>query len=179
MVTYQIQHSKSGDVCMSKSPQFPDLVGFGFDRDSAFVDFMEKLALELNAIIARGGEFPKSNAKRSRTSGSGLLGINTAMAIKMHLHNVMRKNKVSRGDLARMMALTEEDVDSGSWHLEHIRTLEPKSGKVDYKKVHRLLDVRHNSTLTELEEAFRLLDCDIDFVVLSKHSANKRPVSNI
>ena len=76
----------------------------------------------------------------------------------------MLDKKIDRPTLAHLLALDEKGVLI-EWKLDKAL----KSIPVDlpkYKSVHRLLDVNHSSTINEISDAFRILECLLDIKII-------------
>lgn len=172
MIVYETNTTRKKGKYLTTSPQFTSVEGIGQDEDSSFINFMKGLCVELNEIIKRGERFPCSlrsdNKNKRTTTNNDTLVIPVTIALKMALHELMLKRNVNRALLSNLLALTQQDVCSDSWKLEVIRNILPQSKKPDYKKTERLLDINHNSKLSDLEHAFRVLDSSIHFVVRDK-----------
>lgn len=171
MIAYSYTIDRSGDVFTYSSSQFPNFKGFGYTEDEAGNDFWNKLLDSLNKTIRQAERFPapvsEETVKREQQAGIKHFKMPACMALKMYLHTAMLNKKVGRGELARMMALTSEEVKSDEWKLDYIRNLKPAQLPKS-KKVQRLLDVKHDSLLNEISEAFRVIDHSIDFVIRPK-----------
>lgn len=171
MIAYSFEINKSGDVYTYSSDQFPNLRGFGYSEHEADSDFWNKMLDDLNSTIRKGRRFPKpvddETIKQEQKAGKKHFKMPAYMALKMYLHTAMLNKEVSRGDLARMLALTANEVRPGEWKLDYIRGLKPIQ-PAKSKKVQRLLDIKHDSLLNEISEAFRVIDHSIDFVIRPK-----------
>jgi hypothetical protein len=181
MLIYDMNSTQEKNRFISKSVHFPNIEGIGITEDQSFVDFMEKIHDELNRRIECGESFPTPidlaiiKQRKKRGQVNNLFSLSPTVSLKMHLHTLMAKRKVSKALLARLLALTEADVSSFDWSLDKIRDIVPKKAP-DYKKTHRLLDVKHNSALQEIEEGFRVLDANLDFVVRPKSLVEDDPI---
>jgi hypothetical protein len=171
MIAYSYEINKSGDVYSYSSDQFPTLTGFGHSEHEASNDFWNKMLNDLNSTIRNGARFPEpvndETIRKEQQAGKKHFKMPAYMALKMYLHTAMLNKKVARGDLARMLALTSDEVKPDEWKLEHIRSLKPAQ-PAKSKKVQRLLDIKHDSLLNEISEAFRIIDHSINFAICPK-----------
>lgn len=179
MIAYSYEINKSGDIYAYTSEYFPSIRGFGHTEQEADNDFWDKLLDELNAIIRHGRRFPTPQSCETITQeqrmGKKHFKMPAYMALKMFLHTAMLNKNVTRSDLARMLALTANDVEPDHWQLEYIRQIKP-SQIPKSKKVQRLLDIKHDSLLNEISEAFRIIDHSIDFVIRPKGFDNQNSI---
>jgi antitoxin HicB len=105
---------------------FADLPGvtFGDDEAEALANAVDLLETVLAAIIADRGDIPApSVARKARTVSPSLLG-----TLKLAVYQAMRDRSWRKADLARAMGLNPRQID-------------------------RLLDLRHASTVAQLEQA--------------------------
>lgn len=107
---------------------FPDLPGatFGEDHDDALAHAVDLLESALNGLIQDRKDIPLPSPAESRpTVAPTLLG-----SLKLILYLAMRARGWRKADLARALAMDPRLVD-------------------------RLLDLRHRSTVTQLDQALR------------------------
>jgi antitoxin HicB len=105
---------------------FADLPGvtFGDDEAEALANAVDLLETVLAAIIADRGDIPApTRSRNARTVSPTLLG-----ALKLAVYQAMRDRSWRKADLARAMGLNPRQID-------------------------RLLDLRHASTVAQLEQA--------------------------
>lgn len=170
MIVYGLTIGKTdnGNI-LYQSPQFKGLQGIGADNDSAFVAMIQQVEAELSRIIDAGEAFPKGidPAKASAKKDTGSFILPLAMQLTMRLHETMLAKKVTRHDLARLLALDDMDVANDGWELHTILKLKPHTAP-KYQKVRRLLDIQRDSSINEMAEAFRVLGCDVDVIISDK-----------
>lgn len=170
MIRYGLVIEKSGKIYCYGSPQFQDLKGYGITEEDAFKDFLKKFHEKLRSIIKKRQSFPSSISGKAVSvskKGTGSFQLPISIELAMRLHTTMLEKGVDKSALARLLALTDDDVKSGEWNLKKTLKIMPKVPP-KYKKVQRLLDISHDSTLDEMSEAFRVLDCLIDVNIVSK-----------
>ena len=105
-------------------PDVPEAVTFGEDRDEALAHAVDALEVALTAYIQDRRDIPSpSDAGGALTVSPGL-----AATLKLGLYAAMRSRGMRKADLARALAVNPRQVD-------------------------RLLDLRHASTIAQLEQA--------------------------
>lgn len=106
---------------------FPDVAGaitYGEDEDEALANAVDALESIFSALIADRCDIPPPSPARGRkTVAPTLLG-----SLKVSVYRAMRDRGWRKADLARAMALNPRQID-------------------------RLLDLRHGSTVSQLEQA--------------------------
>ncbi|OKS88188.1 hypothetical protein [Mucilaginibacter polytrichastri] len=170
MLSYELQLKKLNKIFTSTSPQFPQILGVGNSELETTKDFFSKLSQEINRIILSGEKFPENISIDNRLNyprGRGTFNLPLSIELKMLLHKEMIERNITKTQLANLLALTEHDVKADEWQLSKTIHLKP-SLPPRYKKVQRLLDVKHNSKIQELAEAFRVIDKVIKIDLLPK-----------
>lgn len=105
-------------------PDVPGAITFGSDEDEALANAIDALETIFSALITDRREIPPPSAPRGRTTVSpSLLG-----RLKISVYRAMRERGWRKADLARAMSLNPRQID-------------------------RLLDLRHGSTVAQLEQA--------------------------
>lgn len=105
-------------------PDVPGAISYGDDEESALANAVDALETIFSALIADRRDIPRpSAARRRRTVSPSLLG-----RLKIAVYRAMRERGWRKADLARAMALNPRQID-------------------------RLLDLRHGSTVAQLEQA--------------------------
>lgn len=136
MMEYRVRLSK--DTNGTRLVTFPDLPGvhtFGADRADALARAADALATGVAYLIKVRQSVP------APTTGRGpRVAVPALLAAKIALHNLMIEQGVNRAELSRRMHVHRPQVD-------------------------RLIDVRHGSTLEQLETAFDALGHRLDVVV--------------
>jgi antitoxin HicB len=105
-------------------PDVPGAVTFGTDEADALANAIDALETIFSALITDRREIPRPSAPRGRkTVSPSLLG-----RLKISVYRAMRERGWRKADLARAMSLNPRQID-------------------------RLLDLRHGSTVAQLEQA--------------------------
>ena len=152
-----------------QSPYFPNLKAQGKTKDDALDKYISAVfgeilkAMENNVAISEGiaGNVKKKN--------SFTLPMN--MALKIKLHNLRLKQNVTKPELARLLSITHDDVPDHNWSLENLKTIKP-SNPPKYKNSERLFKIDHESTLREIEQAYRVLGFNVDVIPYPKRANN-------
>lgn len=105
-------------------PDVPGAITFGSDEGEALANAVDALETIFSALIADRREIPRPSAPGGRkTVSPSLLG-----SLKISVYRAMRERGWRKADLARAMSLNPRQID-------------------------RLLDLRHGSTVAQLEQA--------------------------
>lgn len=105
-------------------PDVPGAITYGADEGEALANAVDALETILSALITDRRDIPAPSPARGRkTVSPSLLG-----SLKINLYRAMRGRGWRKADLARAMALNPRQID-------------------------RLLDLRHSSTVAQLEQA--------------------------
>ena len=105
-------------------PDVPGAITFGSDEAEALVNAVDALETIFSGLITDRREIPCPSAPRGRkTVSPSLLG-----RLKISVYRAMRERGWRKADLARAMSLNPRQID-------------------------RLLDLRHGSTVAQLEQA--------------------------
>lgn len=105
-------------------PDVPGAISYGDDEGSALANAVDALETIFSALIADRRDIPSPSEPGSRgTVSPTLLG-----RLKVSVYRAMRERGWRKADLARAMALNPRQID-------------------------RLLDLRHGSTVAQLEQA--------------------------
>lgn len=105
-------------------PDVPGAITYGDDESEALAHAVDALESIFSALIADRREIPRPSAARGRKIVSpSLLG-----RLKISVYRAMRERGWRKADLARAMSLNPRQID-------------------------RLLDLRHGSTVAQLEQA--------------------------
>lgn len=168
MIKYSLKTLRHGDIYSIHSPQIEFLTGYGKTQDEAFAAFVTQMLDYFNQRISKGLAIPAPiEVPKNKKLGDGIYTMPLSEEFTVLLHNTMLKKGVSKTQLAKLLALSGNDISSQEWNLSYTLTVEP-SNPPKYKKVQRLLDIKHDSTLEEITEAFRVLDCVIDLDIRDK-----------
>lgn len=117
-------------------PDVPGAITYGGDEGEALANAVDALETIFSALIADRREIPRASPARGRkTVSPSLLG-----SLKISLYRAMRERGWRKADLARAMSLNPRQID-------------------------RLLDLRHGSTVAQLEQGLaacgKRLDVDL------------------
>jgi antitoxin HicB len=105
-------------------PDVPGAITFGTDEEEALTNAVDALEAVFSALITDRREIPRPSPPRGRKMVSpSLLG-----RLKISVYRAMRERGWRKADLARAMSLNPRQID-------------------------RLLDLRHGSTVAQLEQA--------------------------
>ncbi|HET9638238.1 MAG TPA: type II toxin-antitoxin system HicB family antitoxin [Allosphingosinicella sp.] len=105
-------------------PDVPGAITYGDDEGEALAHAIDALESIFSALITDRREIPRPSAARGRkTVSPSLLG-----RLKISVYRAMRERGWRKADLARAMSLNPRQID-------------------------RLLDLRHGSTVAQLEQA--------------------------
>lgn len=112
------------DTMLVTFPDVPGAITFGSDEPEALANAVDALETIFCALITDRREIPRPSAPRGRkTVSPSLLG-----RLKISVYRAMRERGWRKADLARAMSLNPRQID-------------------------RLLDLRHGSTVAQLEQA--------------------------
>ena len=125
MLNYPVELAPDdNDTVMVSFPDIPGARSFGDDDADALVNAVDALETMLSAMIADRQDIPPPSGARGRpTVSPSLLG-----SLKVAIYLAMRQRGWRKADLARAIGANPRQVD-------------------------RLLDLRHGSTVAQLEQA--------------------------
>ncbi|MBT6443268.1 MAG: type II toxin-antitoxin system HicB family antitoxin [Alphaproteobacteria bacterium] len=124
MLKYPIKLQKdTNNTVLATAPDFPEVTTFGDDNDDALSHAVDAVEEAIAARIAAREDIP-APGKVSKTG----VELATQTAIKVLLYQTMRKQKVSKAELGRRLALHRPQVD-------------------------RLLDIHHTTHLQQIDAA--------------------------
>jgi hypothetical protein len=158
VMRYSYFISKSSDFRV-KSKEFPDVIGIGRTEDEAFGLFLTRVFSYIRNCLKNDLLIPKEySAEKNRVK---TFGLPLNMAMKLKLHNLMLTGGITKSDMARLLAIVHSEVPSESWDLETLKKVEPEA-QPKYKKVQRIFDIDHESTVREIEHAYRVLGFNVE-----------------
>ena len=129
MLRYRVKLSKdTNGTILVDAPDIPEAHTFGDDRDEALFRAPDAIESALMLYIDLRRDIPMPRPGRR----GPFVTLPALTEAKLALYTEMRAAKVGKAELARRL----------NWHLP---------------QVDRLLDLRHNSRLDQLEAAFRAL----------------------
>ena len=137
MISYRVKLEDDEGTVLVTSPDFPELVTFGEDRDDALSYAMGAFAEAIAARIAHREPIPAPS--RGKSSDPRVV-LPVQSAVKVLLYQQMWKSGVRKADLARRMDLHRQEID-------------------------RLLDLNHATSLAKIERAFAVLGKTLDIAV--------------
>lgn len=112
------------DTLLVTFPDVPGAITYGKNEDDALVNAVDVLESIFSVLISDRHDIPvPSPARGRRTVSPSLLG-----SLKISVYRAMRERGWRKADLARAMSLNPRQID-------------------------RLLDLRHSSTIAQLEGA--------------------------
>lgn len=145
----------------AKSHQFPNIEGKGSTSEEAIDQLITKVFHEIRFRLDNDIEVPEDYNIKNKAVKS--FGLPFNMALKIKLHNTRVCKAVSKGQLARYLALTYEEVPDGVWTTENLQKIQLRNAP-KYKNVQRLFNIDHDSTVREIEQAFRVLGYNLDII---------------
>lgn len=114
------------DSLLVTFPDVPGAISFGSDEGEALANAVDALETIFSALITDRREIPTPSAPRGRkTVSPSLLG-----SLKISVYRAMRERGWRKADLARSLSLNPRQID-------------------------RLLDLRHGSTVAQLDQALK------------------------
>lgn len=144
-------------------PDFPSISAKDKTEDIAFSRLLTCIFVEIRKCLIENRLVPDTPASNDDQS----FGLPLNMTLKLRLHNIRLKKGVSKAELARFLALTYEDVGDCEWDINTLRCLQ-KQAKPKYKKVQRLFSIDHESTIREVEQAYRVLGYTVDAIPIER-----------
>lgn len=123
MLRYRVELVPDDGTVMVSFPDFPEAVTFGDDEADALARAVDALETAMIGRMSDREEIPDPSRGRGLTVSPTLLG-----SLKVAVYQAMRARGWRKADLARALAVNARQVD-------------------------RLLDLRHASTVAQLEAA--------------------------
>jgi antitoxin HicB len=134
MLTYPITFtSDANGTLLVTCPVLPELTTFGEDQAEARLRAIEAIQEALAARLADGRDLPLPTEARQ---GARRIGLPTLLALKVLLWHALKRDGMSRAELARRLG----------WHRE---------------QVDRLFRLDHASRLDMIDDAFEALGTDV------------------
>lgn len=128
MLNYPVELTPDDNgTIMAVIPDVPGAVTFGEDEAEALASAVDALETALTARIIDRADIPDPSA----ADGRPIITPTLLGALKLTLYRAMRARGWRKADLARAMAVNPRQID-------------------------RLLDLRHSSTVAQLDQAIRL-----------------------
>ena len=132
MLKYPVKLEREGRRILVSFPDVPGVHAFGSNREQALARAGDALETMFMGMIADREDIPLPSAGKGRS----FVEMPALTEAKILLYRTMRSLGVGKAELARRL----------DWHLP---------------QVDRLLDLRHSSRLDRLEQAFRILGCQL------------------
>lgn len=131
MLSYPVELTPDEASLLVTSVDFPELATFGETRDEALMYAVDAFEEAIAARIAHREDVPAPSAGEPR------VGLPTQTALKVSLYRAMRRDSVSKAELARRLHCHAPQVD-------------------------RLLDLNHASRMDQIDAAFEALGLRLD-----------------
>jgi antitoxin HicB len=119
----------SNGTLLVSVPDLPWVVTYGTDRDDAIAQAADAIETAIEFLIRERRPVPEPKRKK----GDATVPCSAMLAAKVGLHNELLRHEMTRAELARRLHLHRPQVD-------------------------RLFDIRHASTLDQLERAAEALN---------------------
>lgn len=137
MISYRVKLQDDEGTVLVTSPDFPELVTFGDDREDALSYAVGAFAEAIAARMAHREPIPAPS--RGKPSDPRIT-LPLQVELKVRLYQSMGDAGVRKADLARKMDLHRQEID-------------------------RLLDLNHATSIAKLEKAFHVLGKTLDIKV--------------
>jgi antitoxin HicB len=137
MISYRVKLEDDEGTVLVTSPDFPELVTFGDDREDALSYAAGALSEAIAARMAHREPIP---APSKGKSSEPRVALPLQVELKVRLYQSMDEDSVRKADLARLMNLHRQEID-------------------------RLLDLNHATSIGKLERAFAVLGKTLDITV--------------
>lgn len=138
MISYRVKLQDDEGTVLVTSPDFPELVTFGDDREGALSYALGAFSEAIAARMAHREPIP-SPSKGKPSDPRVTLPLQ--VELKLRLYQNMDELGVRKADLARKMDLHRQEID-------------------------RLLDLNHATSITKIEKAFHVLGKTLDIKVV-------------
>lgn len=137
MISYRVKLEDDDGTVLVTSPDFPELVTFGEDRDDALSYAAGAFSEAIAARMAHREPVPLPSKGRP---SEPRVALPLQVELKVRLYQSMDSQGVRKADLARRMDLHRQEID-------------------------RLLDLNHATSLAKIEKAFAALGKTLDIEV--------------
>jgi antitoxin HicB len=138
MISYRVKLEDDEGTVLVTSPDFPELVTFGEDREDALSYAVGAFSEAIAARMAHREAIPVPSKGRP---AEPRVALPLQVEIKVRLYQSMDSKGVRKADLARRMGLHRQEID-------------------------RLLDLNHATSLARIEKAFAALGKTLDIAVI-------------
>jgi antitoxin HicB len=137
MISYRVKLTDDEGTVLVTSPDFPDLITYGEDREDALSYAVGAFSEAIAARMAHGEPIPApSKGKRSEPR----VTLPLQVELKLRLYQGMGDKGMRKAELARKLGLHRQEID-------------------------RLLDLNHATNLAKIERAFAALGKTLDIAV--------------
>ncbi|MCB1022406.1 MAG: type II toxin-antitoxin system HicB family antitoxin [Bryobacterales bacterium] len=130
MIAYPVQITPDGEQFLVRFPDVPEAITFGETEGEAVVRARDALESALTTYVEAGKALPRPTGNAAESS---FIAVSALAEAKLTLHSLLLERGLSVGDLANRLGSTLQSAK-------------------------RLLDVRVESSLGEIEQAFQALD---------------------
>lgn len=137
MISYRVKLQDDEGTVLVTSPDFPELVTFGDDREDALSYAVGAFSEAIAARMAHREPIPAPS--KGKTSEPRVV-LPLQVELKVRLYQNMDELGVRKADLARKMDLHRQEID-------------------------RLLDLNHATSISKIEKAFAVLGKTLDIEV--------------
>jgi antitoxin HicB len=137
MISYRVKLADDEGTVLVTSPDFPELVTFGEDREDALSYAVGAFSEAIAARMAHRQSIPAPS--KGKTSDPRVT-LPLQVELKLRLYQDMDVKGVRKADLARKLGLHRQEID-------------------------RLLDLNHATNLAKIEKAFAALGKTLDIAV--------------
>jgi antitoxin HicB len=137
MIAFRVKLENDEGTVLVTSPDFPELVTFGEDREDALSYAVGAFSEAIAARMALREPIPLPS--KGKTADPRVV-LPLQVELKVRLYQNMDKQGIRKADLARKMDLHRQEID-------------------------RLLDLNHATSLNKIERAFAVLGKSLDFEV--------------
>ncbi|NJM28893.1 MAG: type II toxin-antitoxin system HicB family antitoxin [Rhizobiales bacterium] len=137
MISYRVKLLDDEGTVLVTSPDFPELVTFGDDREDALSYAVGAFSEAIAARMAHREPIPPPSKGRA---SDPRVTLPLQVELKLRLYQNMDDKGVRKADLARKMNLHRQEID-------------------------RLLDLNHATNIARIEKAFAALGKTLDIAV--------------
>lgn len=121
---YPVELTRDGDTWLVTFPDVPEAITFGEDKDEALLQAKDALETALSMYVDNRRDLPRPSPAQGRPT----VRPDALECAKLGIYAAMREQGLRKADLARKL----------HWHMP---------------QVDRLLDLRHASRLSQIEQA--------------------------
>lgn len=137
MISYRVKLEDDEGTVLVTSPDFPELVTYGEDREDALSYAVGAFSEAIAARMAHREPIPSPTKGKA---SDPRVALPLQVELKVRLYQNMDSQGVRKADLARKMNLHRQEID-------------------------RLLDLNHATNIAKIEKAFAVLGKTLDIAV--------------